>query len=309
MHVSPSSPEKSPLENLLRAALVAGLAVLIVGTAAPDATQAQDRRIIDMHLHALPLDMLPAQWDTLAGYERPPTADALRRQTLDQLNRLGVSKAVISGHSELVAEYRQAAPERIITGLWIPWDIQGDSLRTYLDSIPRWHEQENFEVLGEVLTQYSGIAPDDPILDPLWAFAEQEGVPVGIHLGPSCPDSFSDGCTPLALKEVLAEHPDLKVYVMHGGYPKLKDMIDLLSGYPQVYVGAVFNPFDLEEQRRYLKGLVEAGYANRIMFGSDQMVWPELIGDLVEVVKNADYLSEDEKEAIFYENAAQFLEF
>ncbi|MEF8817853.1 MAG: amidohydrolase family protein [Salinibacter sp.] len=288
------------------------LAVLLLFTAAAPA-QAQDRpgdrRIIDVHLHALPVDFFPPETDTAAGYERPASNQALMRQTIDQLERFGIEKAITSGDRELLETYKQAAPSRVIRSLWIPWDIQGDSLRTYLDSLPRWHEQGRFQVIGEVLTQYSGIAPNDSILEPLWSFAEREGVPVGIHINDTpntCPDSFSEGCTPLALKEVLDEHPDLKVYVMHGGFPHKEDMIALLSSYPQVYVGATFSPPQSEEFRRYLKGLVEAGFTDRIMFGSDQMVWPQFISDFVRAIENADYLSEEQKQAIFHENAARF---
>jgi uncharacterized protein len=32
------------------------------------------------------------------------------------------------------------------------------------------------------------------------------------------------------------------------------------------------------EFHRYLQRLVDAGYGKRVMFGSDQMVWPEAMG-------------------------------
>jgi hypothetical protein len=291
--------------------------LLVLTTVAPAQAQdgasnrpeAPDRRIIDVHLHALPLDMLPARLDTLVGYERPASAEALQRQTINQLARYNVVKAVTSGAPELLDEYKRAAPDRIVRSLWIPWDIKGDSLRTYLDSLPHWHDAGRFEVIGEVLTQYMGIAPSDPILDPLWSFAEEEGVPVGIHINdlpPTCPDSFTDGCSPRAMEAVLAEHPDLKVYVMHAGFPHLEDMIALVNAYPQVYVGITLPP---ERKMEYLKGLVDAGHADRLMFGSDQMVWPELIGDFVHAIEDADFLSKAQKQAIFYENAARFFGF
>lgn len=287
------------------------LGLLLVGSAKTQDGPRPDRRIIDVHLHALPIDFFPAHVDTAAGYERPDNGQALIQQTVDRLERFGVTTAVTSGNAELLAEYKKAAPDRIMRSLWIPWDIKGDSLRTYLDSLGVWHEQGRFEVIGEVLTQYSGIAPSDSILDPLWAFAEREEVPVGIHINDrpaTCPDSFTDGCTPRALEEVLAVHPGLKVYVMHGGYPRLEDMIDLLDAYPQVYVGATFNRPQSEGQLRYLKELVEAGYGDRVMFGSDQMLWPELIGDFVRAIEGAGFLTEEQKQDIFYENAARFFD-
>ena len=287
------------------------LVIVVITLLGISSLEAQDRKIIDVHMHSLQLDMLPAKMDTMIGYERPASAKALRNQTIDQLQRFNITKAVTSGNAERLSELKKASPNRIIRSQWIPWDIKGDSLQAYLDSLSTWYEQGRFQVIGEVLTQYSGIAPSDSILDPLWSFAEREGIPVGIHINDlpiTCPDAFSNGCTPLPMKEVLAEHPDLKLYIMHGGYPHLQDMVDLMESYPQVYVGATFH-LKKGEQYRYLKGLIDAGFGDRIMFGSDQMLWPEQIGDFVNLIQNAGFLSEKQKQDIFYDNAARFFEF
>ncbi|MDZ7692162.1 MAG: amidohydrolase family protein [Balneolaceae bacterium] len=175
-----------------------------------------------------------------------------------------------------------------------------------MNHFPTWYEQGRFQVIGEVLTQYSGIVPSDPILDPLWSFAEQEGVPVGIHINDfpiTCPESISNECTPLAMKEVLEQYPDLKVYIMHAGYPHLQDMIELMESYPQVYVGITLPP---KGMHRYLEGLVDAGFCDRIMFGSDQMLWPELIELFANAINKAEFLTEQQKHAIFYENEPIF---
>jgi predicted TIM-barrel fold metal-dependent hydrolase len=57
----------------------------------------------------------------------------------------------------------------------------------------------------------------------------------------------------------------------------------------------------------YLKALVRAGLGKRLMFGSDQMVWPEKIGTAVEAIEQAPFLTEEQKRDIFYNNAARFL--
>jgi hypothetical protein len=279
----------------------------------------QDRRIIDVHLHALPTEAFPPQADALVPYERPESAEAVMRQTLDQLQRFGVTKAVTSGPPELLARYKQAAPDRIIRSLWVPIGLTGDELDAYLDSLSVWHDEGRFQVIGEVLTQYSGLAPNDPSLNPLWSFAERTGVPVGTHAGPGVPDTLSGFPTesfrlqagnPLAFEEVLAEHLDLKVYLMHAGYPQLDDMIALLNVYPQVYVDLGFLPIALPraEFLRYLKGLVRAGHADRILFGSDQQIWPQSYEASVEAIENADFLSEAQKQAIFYKNVARLFD-
>jgi predicted TIM-barrel fold metal-dependent hydrolase len=113
----------------------------------------------------------------------------------------------------------------------------------------------------------------------------------------------------LLLEDVLVRHPRLRLYVMHAGWPFLENMIALLNAYPQVYVdvGVIDWTKPRKEFDRYLRGLVEAGYGKRIMFGSDQMVWPEAIEMAVAAIQSADYLSPEQKGDIFYHNAARFL--
>ena len=53
--------------------------------------------------------------------------------------------------------------------------------------------------------------------------------------------------------------------------------------------------------------MVEAGFAKRIMYGSDQMVWPGSIDVAIESIRSADFLSAEQKRDILYNNAARFL--
>ncbi len=57
----------------------------------------------------------------------------------------------------------------------------------------------------------------------------------------------------------------------------------------------------------YMKGLVDNGLGKRLMFGSDQMIWPEVIGENIEMIEAADFLTEEQKRDILYNNAARFL--
>lgn len=58
---------------------------------------------------------------------------------------------------------------------------------------------------------------------------------------------------------------------------------------------------------RYLKGIVDGGYGDRVMFGSDQMVWPGLIEPAIKSIEQAPFLTKKQKRNIFYNNAARFL--
>jgi len=57
----------------------------------------------------------------------------------------------------------------------------------------------------------------------------------------------------------------------------------------------------------YLKGVIGHGFEKRIMFGSDQMTWPDAIGMAVEAIEKADFISAEQKRDILYNNAARFL--
>jgi predicted TIM-barrel fold metal-dependent hydrolase len=96
---------------------------------------------------------------------------------------------------------------------------------------------------------------------------------------------------------------------MHAGWPMADRMIALMYAHPQVYVetGVIDHAHPRAEFHSYLKRLVDAGFGKRIMFGSDQMVWPGVIDVAIENIENADFLSPEQKRDILYNNAARFL--
>jgi uncharacterized protein len=84
----------------------------------------------------------------------------------------------------------------------------------------------------------------------------------------------------------------------------------MLSQYPQLYVeiGVLAVTMPRAEFHAFLERLVRAGMGKRIMFGSDQMIWPGIIEASIEAVETAD-LTKMQKRDIFYNNAARFLRF
>lgn len=45
----------------------------------------------------------------------------------------------------------------------------------------------------------------------------------------------------------------------------------------------------------------------RILYGSDSMVWPELIQMSIDIINEAEFLTDEQKRDILYNNAARFL--
>jgi hypothetical protein len=140
---------------------------------------------------------------------------------------------------------------------------------------------------------------------------------IGIHtgLGPAgtpytcCPEFRVTYGNPVLLEEVLVKHPKLRLYIMHGGWPYLEETKAIMSIYPQVYADlATINwIIPREEFHEYFKDLIRAGFGKRLMFGSDQMVWPEAIGMAIGGIESVKFLLKEEKRDIFYNNAVRFL--
>lgn len=304
---------------------------------------AQERPpILDMHLHALaanaqgppPLGMCtPIQsflaLDPMTSYREafiamfkappcpdpvwsPVTDEEVLSQTLAIMERRNII-GVLSGPPERMAAWRASGSKRFIPGLM----FQIGDAAPPPDSLRRMHEQGDLAVLGEVTNQYAGIAPDDNRMEPYWALAEELDIPVGIHLGPGPPGVAYLGAadyrarlhSALTMEEVLVRHPRLRVYLMHAGFPMLEDLLAVLYAHPQVYVdvGVIVYTQPREAFYRYLRAVVEAGFGNRVMFGSDQMVWPGVLERAIAVIEDAPFLSADQKRALLYDNAARFL--
>ena len=155
-----------------------------------------------------------------------------------------------------------------------------------VDSVRAMAQAGRIQMLGEINAQYAGIRLDDPILDPYFALAEELNLPVGVHLGigpPGISDSDLPGPPqkapaysgaagdPLALDAVLRRHPKLRLYVMHAASPMRDAMLYLLYMHPRVTVDVSVLQYAIPRAayRSFLRDLVEAGLAKRILFGSD----------------------------------------
>jgi len=89
----------------------------------------------------------------------------------------------------------------------------------------------------------------------------------------------------------------------------LDDMIATLYTHPQLYVdlAAICYMIPQKEFYFYLERLVNASFGKRIMFGSDNMVWPGTIRIGIESINKAPFLTELQKRDILFNNAVRFL--
>ena len=298
--------------------------------------------IIDMHMHAMeagaqgppplgmctPIDPMP-YWDPSEPYGAtflklfkepacddpvwsPETTEELLQQNIEVMQRLNIF-GVLSGTPERVQRWAAALPDRFYHGL----QFNAESSDITPDMMAALHAEGRLDVLAEITNQYSGVEPDDPRMEPYWALAEKLDIPVGIHIGPGPPGVAYLGSqayrarlhSALTVEEVLIRHPGMRVYIMHAGFPMLDDLLAVLYAHPQVYVeiGVIVYTQPRETFYRYLQGITDAGFSHRVMFGSDQMVWPGVIERSIRRIEAAPFLGEQEKRDILYNNAARFL--
>lgn len=319
-----------------------GLVAILLALWSPGVEAQQPLPIIDMHLHTVGdnprtglcipwVEQFPA-WDAqpqwgevwLEAMTNPPCPDpiwspgdgeAVLQATVDVLDRRNII-GVLSGPPDQVRRWHQAAPGRFIPS--VQFKIGRDDISP--DSLRRLVADEGFRVLGEISNQYAGIAPDDERMEPYWALAEELDFPVALHMGEGTVGTafmeFADLSAyrarltdPYLLEEVLIRHPRLRISVMHYASPLVDEMIAMLGAYPQLYIdiGGIQWFYSRDYFYRQLRAFVDAGFANRVMFGSDASDWPGVIDPAIDIIEVAPFLSEEQKRDILYRNAARFL--
>ena len=277
----------------------------------------QQRKIIDVHFHA-------RQFKDFANPPPPnPVTGKIPKWKNDKeviemmlatLKNNNVVKVIAAGSLTTIQEFHMADPERFIPSLGHP-DVGNNPLPDTA-SFARYFQEKKFSVFGELGLQYVGKTLEDPDLEPYLAICERLGIPVALHTGMSFPNTTYTCCpkfrtslgNPQLIEEVLVKHPKLKIQLMHLGFPYLQETKAILNVYPQVYadIGAIDWSRPLPEFYSYLKSFIDGGFGKRIMYGSDQMAWEDAIPLAIQNVEAAPFLTEEQKQDIFYNNAARF---
>jgi len=334
-------PRNPPSRVRSAAPLLAVAALLVMGAALASAQSAPVKPppVIDIHVHTFgggpgqtPMCPWPPQFlasdpktkEGTSGWsdqncvlplKTAATPDEYMKQVLAEWERLNVT-AVVMGDEASVKKWKAAAPNRIIMGTSFTNSPTAGSF-TPVEQLRTAFTTGGFTVMGEVGLQYQGISPSDTSVDRYFALAEQLDIPVGVHMGTggsgraniSSPKFRGSMGNPLLFEDVLARHPKLRLWIMHAGYPMIDNLLTLLQANSHVYVdvaGLIWS-YPRKEVDNYIQRIVEGGFEDRVMFGTDQLVWPGLMEASIEVIDRANFLTPQQKRDILYNNAARFL--
>lgn len=257
-------------------------------------------RVYDVHLHG----------------------DPSPEKQLSNLTANGVYTIAVSTSWAQQQSYQSSKELKILHGLFVPcpngkvpYSLQQcfEDGKEWPDV--NWVEQQikdkKIDFIGEVLAQYHGISSSDSLMYPYYALAEKYNLPVGIHTGSAGPNHGSPNFkeelgNPLLLKETLVKFPKLRVWLMHGGGPYVKDCIVMMKAHPELYtdISVLNNPniIPAKDFAVVMKEFIDAGLEDRLMFGSDNAD----IKIAIASVQQLDFLTVKQKEKIFYLNAEMF---
>jgi hypothetical protein len=140
--------------------------------------------VIDVHLHA-PLRAGPVEDFT-------PRLETI----LADIERLNVRRVVLNGLPDVLFAWRGAiGADRTIPSLLFPCEngvavnwgrpcFEDGADWPEIGQLREYIEAGHVQALGEITTQYLGLGPSDPALEPYFALAEEYDLPVFIHMGP-----------------------------------------------------------------------------------------------------------------------------
>ncbi len=277
------------------------------------ATTPSDRPVVDVHFHHL--------------------GDSATAANLIAMDSIGVRTVVVMGTPAQLRAIRAPASMQIVRGLTLPCPggrmpnagtpcFANDAEWPSVDSVRRWVRDGIVNMLGEINTQYAGIASDDARLEPYLALAEELNIPVALHLGVGPPGvayaesrfpprkspNYSGAAgDPMRLESVLTKHPKLRLYVSHAAWPMRDAMLYMLYMHPQLYVDLSVLQYAIPRPAysAFLKDLVDAGFSSRLMFGSDGNA--RRVREGIAAIDSLPFLSDTQRAAILGGNASAFL--
>lgn len=176
-------------------------------------------------------------------------------------------KARLSGlwcDDDYVAEQVARHPDRLIGFLALDPTQPG-----WEDELKRGHQELGLRGI-KLMPMYAGFRPDEPLLDPLWSYATDHGLPVLLHTGTTFVAQAPLECTlPRHLDPVATRFPEVRMILAHLGHPYEGECIAVIRKHPHVYsdISALhYRPWQLYNSLMLVQ---EYGVWNKVLFGSD----------------------------------------
>jgi len=193
-------------------------------------------------------------------------------------------------------DYRAAAPadtrtivfggKAKLSGLWVDDRYVADYAARHADTTigflsidpmqGGWERElrEGHEELGlrgiKLLPMYAGFRPGDCAVDPLWRYAERNGLPVILHAGTTFIAQAPLECTlPRHIDPVAIRFPGVRIVIGHLGHPYEGETVAVIRKHEHVYAdisALYYRPFQLYHALMLVQ---EYGVWDKLLFGTD----------------------------------------
>lgn len=193
-------------------------------------------------------------------------------------------------------QYRAGAPEDTVaivfggkarlSGLWVDdakiaalANANPDTVIGFMaidPTQPGWQDELRYghQELGlrgiKVMPMYGGYDPSASDCDPLWAYAQEHGLPVLSHTGTTfVPQADLRWARPGLFDVVARRFPDLRLILAHLGHPYEGECLATIRKNPNVYAdisALYYRPFQFWHALMLAQ---DYGVTHKILFGSD----------------------------------------
>ncbi|MGC1405047.1 MAG: amidohydrolase family protein [Thermodesulfobacteriota bacterium] len=268
--------------------------------------------IVDFHVHPVPSDAhIPDTFKEFVARQRQDLAELRKNygqpeQFLDLMDQAGVDYAVLLAEiaaitsalvtNEEVLQFCQASPRLL------PFASINPYLTTNLAAVLEDLIRDGFKGL-KMYPTYQYFYPNDPLVYPLYAKAQELEVPVMFHTGSSTfQGSRLKYGDPIFFDDVAVDFPELTIIMCHGGRPFWYNKAAFLARlHKNVYLEISGLP--PKKLLDYFPDLERI--AAKMLFGSD---WygVKTIKENIDEIRNLK-INEDAKEMILGINAALLL--
>ena len=266
---------------------------------------------IDAHVHILPDDVLEANPDSqdvwlctdLCGYRK-------------MMDALGIEKAVIMPFNDPRLISMEFTVDAVHKNLYEMKRRHPGMFYAFADIDTRNAPAESVEAICKATKEYgldgikihpnnTGVDLDGAYNQPIFAYAQEERIPVAIH---SYPNKADDRSAVYRIVNVLKQYPELTVIISHMGAYQWEQ---LLPTHAYVDISAILPDYVRTYGIAKTNEILRKFGAERLIFATDypdsRILEPDSIyGSYFDILNQMDF-TEEEAEKIGYDNIERIM--
>lgn len=267
-------------------------------------------KLIDAHLH-----LSEREDDELLRYARFNGLEYTLSELLRLMNENGVVQGLLlspplksskPAPNSRIIELCKRSGDKLLPVLTVEPDKESVQL-----ALKEARQNRDYIRAFKIRLGYVEVFANDPVLAPVYDFAEEFEKPVMFHTGDT---ATSDGSLkhshPLTIDQLANSRPEMKIVICHFGNPWISDVAELIYKHPNVFadISGLIAGDGSKYAEKYTDSLVSklsdaiyyAGGADKVIFGTDYPV--ESIASGIYLLKKLK-IDQEDMDKIAWQNA------